>query len=90
MNVLSYFHMYKIEDITGIKTNISTEMYERIELWANMLSGNAPWNDEAKPCGILNQIAGRLNNLVSREIGLEVKNESIENHYSTLTPILTR
>ena len=77
MNILNLFRSYTIEQITGIETNITGEMYERISLWADMVAGHAPWNDKAPPCGILDQIAGRLNNLVSREIGLEVENEAI-------------
>ncbi|WP_315602454.1 phage portal protein [Treponema socranskii] len=77
MNILNLFRSYSIEQITGIETNITGEMYERISLWADMVAGRAPWNDKAPPCGILEQIAGRLNNLVSREIGLEVENDAI-------------
>lgn len=77
MNILNLFRSYTIEQITGIETNITGEMYERISLWADMVAGHASWNDKAPPCGILDQIAGRLNNLVSREIGLEVENEAI-------------
>ena len=77
MNILNLFRSYTIEQITGIETNITGEMYERISLWADMVAGHASWNDKAPPCGILEQIAGRLNNLVSREIGLEVENEAI-------------
>lgn len=77
MNILNLFRSYTIEQITGIETNITGEMYERISLWADMVAGRAPWNDKAPPCGILDQIAGRLNNLVSREIGLEVENDAI-------------
>ena len=53
-------------------------MYRHIELWGDMMSGNAPWNKEAPACGILPQIAGRLNYFVKREIGLDVKNEALE------------
>lgn len=77
MNILNYFHMYKIEDLTGVETNITSDMYKRIMLWADMMSGHAPWNIEARPCGILPQIAGRLNYFVTREIGLDVENEAI-------------
>ena len=77
MTLLSMFRTYKIEELTGIHTNISQEMYDHIDLWARMASGNAPWNDKAKPCGVLDQIAGRLNMLIGRELGLEVKNEAI-------------
>jgi A118 family predicted phage portal protein len=78
MNILNYFHTYKIEELPGIETNITAEMYRKITLWAGMMSGHAPWNAEAKPCGILPQIAGRLNYFVTREIGLDVKNEAIK------------
>ncbi len=78
MNILNYFHTYKIDDITGVNTNITADMYERIELWYDMMSGRAPWNKEAPACGILPEISGRLNNFVTREVGLEVKNESIK------------
>lgn len=78
MNILNYFHTYKIEELTRVETNITSEMYNQISLWADMMSGHAPWNTEAKPCGILPQIAGRLNYFVTREIGLDVKNEAIK------------
>lgn len=78
MNILNYFHTYKIEDLTGVETNITGDMYKRIMLWADMMSGHAPWNIEARPCGILPQIAGRLNYFVTREIGLDVENEAIK------------
>lgn len=78
MGVLSYFHTRTIDEVTGIKTNISTDMYEAIELWAAMASGKAPWSAQAKACGILPQIAGRLNYFVTREIGLDVENEAIK------------
>ena len=78
MNMLSFFHKTTIEEVTGINTNISSEIYGQIKLWADMMRGNAPWNAEAKPCGILPQIAGRLSYFVAREIGLDVKNEAIK------------
>ena len=77
MNILQLFHTATIKDITGINTNISVQMYNAIELWGKMMSGNAPWNEKAPPCGVLEQISGRLSMLVSREIGLEVENQAI-------------
>ena len=77
MNILQLFHTATIKDITGINTNISVQMYNAIELWGKMISGNAPWNEKAPPCGVLEQISGRLSMLVSREIGLEVENQAI-------------
>ncbi|MCQ2273067.1 MAG: hypothetical protein MJZ72_09845 [Bacteroidales bacterium] len=78
MGVLSYFHVRTVDEVTGINTNISSEMYQKIELWASMASGTPPWSTEAQPCGILPQIAGRLNYFVTREIGLDVENEAIK------------
>ena len=52
-------------------------MYNAIELWSAMMSGQAPWNDKAPPCGVLEQIAGELHIMVAREIGLDVANEAI-------------
>ena len=77
MDILGLFRNRTIQDVTGIDTNISAEMYRAIELWSAMMSGSAPWNEKAPPCGVLEQIAGRLDMLVSREIGLEVRNDAI-------------
>ena len=78
MNILSYFRKTTLEEVTGINTNVSSEMYDHIKLWADLMSDRAPWANEAKACGILPQIAGRLNYFVTRELGVEVKNEAIE------------
>lgn len=78
MNILNLFRNYTIEQITGVETNISTEMYRAISLWNDMMAGVAPWNDKVPSCGVLAQIAGRLDTLVSREIGIEVDNEAIK------------
>ena len=78
MNILKYFHTQTVEEITGVNTNITSEMYRHIELWADLAAGAAPWNKDAPACGILPQIAGRLNYFVKREIGLDVKNETLE------------
>jgi len=78
MNILHLFKNYSVEEVTGIDTNISSEMFQHIELWGDMMRGAAPWNDEAPACGILPQIAGRLNYYVKREISLDIKNEALE------------
>ena len=78
MNMLNYFKKTTIEELTGINTNVSLEMYEHIRLWAQLMNGHAPWENDAKPCGILPQIAGRLNYFVTRELALKVENEALE------------
>ena len=75
MNVLSLFHTTRIEELTGIDTSISSEMYRHIELWGDVAAGRAPWNETAPSCGLPSQIAGRLNYYVKREITLDVKND---------------
>ena len=78
MNILNIFKSYSIKEVTGIDTHISSFMYERIRLWADMAAGQAPWNEEAPPCGVLDQIAGRLSMMVLREIAIEVRNDAIK------------
>ncbi|MGP1459845.1 MAG: phage portal protein [Treponema sp.] len=77
MNILNLFRTYSVKDVTGIDTNISAAMYERIRVWQDMAAGQADWNDKAEPCGVLAQIAERLSMMVLREIGIEVENDAI-------------
>ena len=77
MNILNLFRTHSIKDVTGINTNISAAMYERIRLWQDMAAGQAEWNSKAEPCGVLAQIAERLSMMVLREIAVEVENEAI-------------
>ena len=77
MNILNLFRTYSIKNVTGIDTNISAAIYERIRLWADMAAGSAEWNTKAESCGVLSQIAGRISMMVLREIGLEVENDAI-------------
>ena len=42
MNILNCFRTDKIEDLIGVDINISSKMFERITLWADMMSGDAP------------------------------------------------
>ena len=78
MNILNLFKSYTIKEVTGIDTHISSAMYERIRLWADMAAGHAPWNEKAPPCGVLDQIAGRLAMMVLREIAIEVRSDAIK------------
>ena len=78
MNILNLFKSYTIKEVTGIDTHISSVMYERIRLWADMMAGDAPWNEKAPPCGVLDQIAGRLAMMVLREIAIDVQSDAIK------------
>ena len=42
MNILNCFHAKNIEDLIGADINISSKMYEKITLWADMMRGDAP------------------------------------------------
>ena len=77
MNILNLFRTYSIKDVTGIDTNISAAIYERIRLWADMAAGSAEWNAKAESCGVLSQIAGRISMMVLREIGFKVEYDAI-------------
>lgn len=43
MNILNLFRTYSVKDVTGIDTNISAAMYERIRVWQDMAAGQADW-----------------------------------------------
>lgn len=73
------FNKYNVKDITGISTAISPEMAEHIELWNQILAGSAPWNEEAKPCGITEAIAGALSDPISEEVDVSAKSEELNN-----------
>lgn len=78
MNILHLFKSYTIKEVTGIDTHISSVMYERIRIWADMAAGQAPWNEKAPPCGVLDQIAGRLAMMVLREIAIDIQSDAIK------------
>ena len=79
MNILNLFkHGESVEQVTGINTNISATMYEKIREWGDIMTGNAPWNAKAPSCGIPDQVADLLNYFISREIGVDTQNEAIK------------
>lgn len=79
MNILNIFRTQSLKEVTGIKHCVSESMFERLRLWQDMAQGHAPWNDDkVVPCGILQQLAGRLHTLVSREISVDVQDDVLE------------
>lgn len=78
MNILGLFKVQSIKEMTGIKHCVSATMFERLKLWQDMASGNAFWNDDKViSCGILQQLCGRIHTLVSREVSLDIANETL-------------
>lgn len=62
-----------------IEKSLSTPMKDALELWNDIALGCAPWiKDGVHSCGVMQQLSLRLSILVSREIGLDVKNKAIE------------
>lgn len=70
MDILHLFHARTVEQVTGIETDVTAEMYRRLELWCDMAAGEAPWNAKARSCGVLAQIASRISSLVAREVSV--------------------
>ena len=78
MNILNLFNKKSVEEITGVNTNISPAMFQKIKEWGDIMAGSAYWNKEAPSCGVPDQVADLLNYFVSREIGVDVQNEAIK------------
>lgn len=74
---MSLFFKYNLETVTGIKSGVSSEMINKIDLWNLILQGRAPWNAEAAPSGIVNSTIGQLANAVSEELDVESENEKL-------------
>lgn len=75
---MSLFNQYNIESVTEIKTNISGEMLAKIDLWNAILAGRAPWQNEAKPCGVVETVIGKLANSVNEEMEVSSESEKLE------------
>lgn len=74
---MSLFFKYNLETVTGIKSGVSSEMINKIDLWNLILQGRAPWNAAAAPSGIVNSTIGQLANAVSEELDVESENEKL-------------
>lgn len=72
------FNWKHIEDITGIKINISPAMKEAIELWGAIWSGHASWNKKYPSCGVMENIAGMLSTAIGEEIKVTSDNYAIK------------
>ena len=84
-NAIRMFRQVEAQGGVGIHSSaLSPDMLDAIELWCDMVAGEAPWNAKAKPCGVLDQIGVRLSNLISREISVECANPAIEQAMLTL------
>lgn len=75
---MKLFNWKHIEDITGIKINISPAMKEAIELWSAIWSGKAEWHKTYPSCGVMENIAGMLSTVVGEEIEIASENEALQ------------
>lgn len=75
---MSLFFKYNVETVTGIKSNISAEMADKIDLWNAILSGRAPWLSDIGSCGITEATIGKLQNAVGEELDVMSENEPLD------------
>ena len=76
--IMSLFFKYNVSSVTGIKTALSSDMINSIDLWNNILTGRAPWAKDAKPCGVVEATLGALANCVGEELDVESDNELLD------------
>lgn len=75
---MNLFRLYDVESITGIGTCVSAEMKEAIDLWSNIYSHTAGWNEKYPSCGIVDSITGALSSAIGEEIAITSDNKYIE------------
>ena len=59
-------------------TVLSSDMSEKIRLWNEILKGEAPWNAEAKSCGVVDGIVSSIADPVSEEMRISCENAELE------------
>lgn len=73
------FSAYEIADNMGLKPAISSELFERIQLWNDMYSGAAPWLDgETVSLRLEQGIVREFANIVLNEMTVSVSNEKLD------------
>ena len=65
---MNLYSKYNLSQLKSNELNVTAEMQEKINLWADMIAGTAPWNLKYKPSGVINAISGALTNPVDEEI----------------------
>ena len=64
---------------------ISSEMERHISLWNQILAGTAPWNKEAPCSGVIDSIAGAIDDNVAEEMKVTSENEALDEAMDELT-----
>lgn len=64
---------------------ISSEMERHISLWNQILAGTAPWNKEAPCSGVIDSIAGAIDDNVAEEMKVTSENEALDEAMGELT-----
>ena len=64
---------------------ISPEMERHIQLWNSILAGTAPWNKEAPCSGVIDSIAGAIDDNVAEEMSVTSENEQLRIAMDELT-----
>ncbi len=64
---------------------ISPEMEAHINLWNQILAGTAPWNKEAPCSGVIDSIAGAIDDNVAEEMSVFAESERLQEAMDDLT-----
>ena len=73
-------------DLLDVKDSlISPEMEDRIVLWNQILAGTAPWNKEAPCSGVIDSIAGAIDDNVAEEMHVHAESERLQEAMDDLT-----
>ena len=82
---MDFFTLKKLALDKNSGSIISASMEEHINLWGQILTGKAPWNKEARCCGVIDGIAGAISDPVSEEMSVTTDNERLQESMDDLT-----
>lgn len=83
--IMDFFTLKKLALDKNSGSIISASMEEHINLWGQILTGKAPWNKEARCCGVIDGIAGAISDPVSEEMKVTSDNERLQESMDDLT-----
>jgi len=73
-------------DLIDVKESLlSSQMEDRILLWNQILAGKAPWNKEAPCSGVIDAIAGAIDDNVAEEMSVTAESERLQEAMDDLT-----
>lgn len=80
MNIFSRFGINEIDgELAEYTKLLSEDMQKKLVLWLQIQKGEAPWNEESKPSGVIASIVGAIADPVMEEMKIESENEHLKN-----------